>query len=266
MSNQVLGMPVIGGYLGAFWTTVTLIGVFVTSNTAPPPPELKWKEGVAFTNTKLEVEIAGESVDPDGSGVHYYFQWFRNGELVKGADSKTINDKQTTAGETWKVVVTPDDGTLGGSLCGVPWRECAEIGRNAATLELAVQDSPPRPRIRFLNKDNREVTQLAGGTTVQMKLGCTDADDDEARGRAIEKAAAAGQPPAPVDPNAPDPCTYDIQWVNVDSPPAPGEKSPLNGTSLPGSQTKSGQVWKAIVVATKDGVAGEPAEAKLNIL
>jgi hypothetical protein len=266
VSNRVIGVPVLIGYLTAWWGGVAVLLVVITSNTPPPPPEVKWKEAEIFTNTKLDVEIKTESVDPDNNLVTYYYQWRKNGQLVEGKDGRSIPDKEITAGETWEVIVTPDDGTLGSSFCSVPWRECTELGKNAAVLSVTVKDSPPRARVRFLNDAGQEVTQFPAGTTIKAKLACMDPDTEKERARAAEAATKKGEAIPQRDPNEVDPCTYAIQWVNADVPLPEGQTSQYTTDTLPASAAKSGETWKAIVTASANGVTGEAVEAKVRIL
>lgn len=266
MSNRVIGVPVLIGYLTAWWGGVAGLLVYITSNTPPPPPEIKLKEADVYTSTKLDIEIVTESADPDGNLVTYYYQWKKNGQLVEGKDGRSVPDKELTAGETWEAIVTPDDGTVGSSMCSFPWRKCAELGKNAATLSITVKDSPPRARVRFLNANGQEVTQFPANTAIKAKLSCMDPDTEKERARAAEAAAKKGENLPPPDPNAPDPCTYDIYWVNADVPPVEGQAPQYTTDTLPGNATKSGETWKAIVTATGGGVKGEPVEAKVRIL
>ena len=285
MAKNVVGTPVVAGYLAVFWGSVAALSIFVTSNAAPLAPEIAFKEDPAFTNTKLEVKIVTPSNDPDGAapaaegeaggkeGVRYYYKWYKNGQLQEGLDRASVADKLLTKGDTWKVQVTPDDGSMGSSLCSMPWRDCAEIGKNAAEKEVVIADSPARARIRFVNSSGQEVTQLSAGGSVQSKLSCSDPDEEKEKARAAEaaaKAAAASGQPAPTppadDPNAVDPCTYEVQWINVDAPPAEGAVNPYTSPTLPSGVAKSGEIWKLIAIATKDGVPGSAVEAKIRIL
>ena len=138
MSNRVIGVPVLVGYLTAWWGGVAALLVYITSNTPPPPPEIKWKEAEVYTTTKLDVEIVKDSQDPDNNLVTYFYQWRKNGQLVEGKDGRSISDKEITAGDTWEIIVTPDDGTIGSSMCSFPWRKCAVLGENAAVLSVTV--------------------------------------------------------------------------------------------------------------------------------
>ncbi|HMV67642.1 MAG TPA: hypothetical protein PKA64_12390 [Myxococcota bacterium] len=267
MSNRVIGVPVLVGYLTAWWGGVAALLVYITSNTPPPPPEIKWKEAEVYTTTKLDVEIVKDSQDPDNNLVTYFYQWRKNGQLVEGKDGRSISDKEITAGDTWEIIVTPDDGTIGSSMCSFPWRKCAVLGENAAVLSVTVKDSPPRARVRFLNDAGQEVTQMNAGVAVKAKLACMDPDTEKERARAAEEATKAGQPIPQRDPNEPDPCTYDIHWMNVDAPP-PAEGTPWQYTTdtLPPGAAKSGETWKAVVTASAGGVTGEAIEAKVRIL
>lgn len=264
MSNRIIGTPMLIGYLAVFWGAVSVLTVVITSNTPPTPPELKWKEAEIFTTTKIEVEIGTESVDADGDAVRYFYTWTKNGEAFEN-DSRTIHEKHITGGETWEVTVTPDDGTMGGTFCFLPWRECAEMGKNDAKLTVVVKDSPPRARVRFLNPDGREVTEMPGSAAIPPKLSCMDPDDEKARMRAAEAAVkAGGTPPPPADPSQ-DPCTYEITWINTNNPPAEGAPPTFAGPILPAGAAKAGETWLVRGIATANGVTGATTEVKLRI-
>lgn len=285
MSNKVISVPVLVGYLSVFWGGLSVLGVWITTNTPPPPPELKLKEANVFATTKIEVEIDKDSVDPDGNLVTYLYQWTKNGQIVPEKDGRVIPEKELTKGDVWEVTVTPNDGTLGGYFCSVPWRACTVLGENAAKLSITVKDSPPRARIRFISDEGREVSQMAGGKAVTTRFACSDPDTEKEKQRKAEAAAAAGQTLPPEPPKA-DNCSYEYRWVNVDVPepegtppkfagvfpPESGRPVNADGTPkpseivLPGGQTKSGETWKVIVTATENGVKGEPFEGKLKVL
>jgi hypothetical protein len=290
VSNKVIAVPVLLGYLGVFWGGVAGLSVWITSNKPPMAPEVKFKEANIFATTKIEVEIAKEAEDPDGDLVTYMYGWTRNGAEVEAKDGRVIPDKELNAGEVWEVTVTPNDGTIGAcyALFGVeimPWRQCAEIGKNAAKLAVTVKDSPPRARIRFINDEGREVTQLPGGKNVVTRLSCMDPDLERAKQRRAEAAAAKGETVTP-EPPKPDICSYEYRWVNIDVPepegtpprfagvypPESGAPTNPDGTpkppeiQLPAGVTKSGEVWKLVVTAAADGVKGDVFEAKLKIL
>lgn len=261
MSNRIIAAPVLFGYLGLFWGGIAALFVFLTMNTPPGAPTLKWKETEVFTTTKLEVEIEADSVDPDGDVVTYLYQWTKNGEPVGDKDSRTISDKHLTAGEVWEVTVTPNDGTMGSTACMFPWRDCADLGKNAAKLTMTIADSPPRTRIRFLNADGREVTQLTAGTDVSAYLSCMDPDVEKEKARAAD----AGTPIPPPPPGTPDPCTYEVYWVNQDAPPAEGTPPEHTTPTLPAAASKAGETWKIYAKATADGVTGKESEAKIRL-
>jgi hypothetical protein len=266
VSNRIIGTPVLVGYLAVFWGGVSALLIFLSTNSPPGAPELKWKEAEIFTTTKLDVEIEKDSVDPDGDSIHYLYQWKRNGEIVAGKDSRQVSDKELTVGETWEVIVTPNDGTFGGSGCGLPWRECSAFGVGSATLSVTIADSPPRARVRFFTAEGRETSQLPGGVDLEAKLSCMDPDTEKERARAAEKAADAGTPLPPRDPNEPDPCTYDVYWIPADTVLAEGTEPPARGPKLPAALAKPGTAWKVVATASSSGLTGQASEAKLRVL
>ncbi|MEC7987526.1 MAG: SUMF1/EgtB/PvdO family nonheme iron enzyme [Myxococcota bacterium] len=63
----------------------------------------------------LSCNLDTASVDPDGSGVSYTYEWSVNGTVNTSYTSDTIPASDTIAGEEWICTVTPSDGTLEGS-------------------------------------------------------------------------------------------------------------------------------------------------------
>ncbi len=258
MARRDISTPIVGLYLGVFWTGVALLGVYITSNGAPSAPELKWAEEPVMTITKLELQIATESVDPDGDSIDYTFVWKRNGVVDETKSSKTVPAKDTRSGDTWDVIVTPNDGTFEGWGCGLPWRDCA--GAISATASVTIQNTPPTARLRFIGAEEAEITSYDGKSDVSLQLSCVDADAmnndrDEAAAR-----RAAGSPPFTPEELAarPDPCTYTVAWWPADATPAEGEVSEYTGLMLDKKTLASSKAgWKVSVVAN-DGEADGP--------
>lgn len=262
MARRDIGTPVVIGYLLGFWSLVGLLGVYATTNEAPGAPVLKWKDDPAFTTTKLDIQIATEAVDPDGDAVSYAFVWKKNGEVQADKASRTIPAKEVRVGETWEVIVTPDDGTMGGSMCGLPWRDCA--GATSASLSITIQNSPPTPRVKFVRPDGTEVLEDDGTGDVQLQLSCMDPDLIDADRDSVVAAKAAGEA---ADAAAKvDPCTYKIQWWPADKVPAEGEVSEVVATLLDAKTRKASTVgWKVVVVANDGEIDGLPQEAVLPL-
>ncbi len=270
MANRNIGVPVLAVYLLAWWGAIAWLLVMMTSNSAPGAPTLKWRDdGVVTTTTKLVALVDTESIDKNGDKVTYTYRWYKNGELVPESAGKSIKTQDTLAGESWEVVVTPDDGTSGGGwMCDLPWRECAGDPAKDARISATVENSPARPRIRFVDDEEVEPEKFTDRDDVHLSLSCNDADFVDQRRRALVAAKAAGQEVPKADPDAPDPCTYTISWY-MDEEPVEGEEEPevtdeeeevvscpeseYTETVLPSKATEVDQKWNVCVIAN-DGV------------
>ena len=62
----------------------------------------------------LVCEIAVESTDPDGDTVTYSFTWYKDDDPQPGIETDTVASANTTRGDIWKCVVTPNDGVVDG--------------------------------------------------------------------------------------------------------------------------------------------------------
>ncbi|MEC7987594.1 MAG: Ig-like domain-containing protein, partial [Myxococcota bacterium] len=82
-------------------------------NGVPSQPTLELTPDPAYTDDSLSVS-ATNSVDPEGSPVNYTYEWFQDGTLTTHTGS-SVPASDTSKGETWKVRVTPNDGTADGA-------------------------------------------------------------------------------------------------------------------------------------------------------
>ena len=271
VSNREIGTAGVVVYIAAFWAAMAALGVYITSNTAPTAPELAWQDEAATTLTKMTVNIARESQDRDGNEVSYTYAWFRNGEPVEGRITQNMSSKESKKGDVFKVVVTPDDGTMGGWGCGLPWRECA--GAVTSELEVTVGNALPRARIDFANADG-EIIELAPDARrddVYLDLSCSDPDQNdierELRLAAKEKGETYKKPE-----DAPDPCTYTIDWFKlefdangerIEREEVPEGEEPVRSeyteAMLPKRTANKGEAWEVVVVANDGDEDGESA-------
>lgn len=273
MSNREIGMPMIVGYLGAWWGGVAMLFILVTSNNAPPPPELAWESDKPLTTTKIALKMPEFPVDADGDSVDYTYAWTRNGEPMPAKTGTSVPGRETMSGEVWEVSVTPNDGTMDSWGCYLPWRECAEVGKNVAKLSITVANSPPRARVVFVDDKGVEFAddEAPVRKDIHLALSCFDPDVADRKRAAAADAQAAPTPPPPAEgavPAAPpvDPCTYKVSWWKADEEPEEGAVSEFIEPMLPGRVTKLDESWKVVVIANDGEDDGEPVEETIKIV
>jgi len=84
-------------------------------NALPTAPTVSITPDPAITSDGLTATATG-SVDPDGSGpVTYRYAWYENGTLSGASTSAVFPAGSTTKHSTYRVVVTPSDGTGDGA-------------------------------------------------------------------------------------------------------------------------------------------------------
>lgn len=288
VSNRTIGTPILALYVLAWWGALFALFVFVTQNTAPLEPQVEWKDEVMTTTSKLAFDIVEDAPDPDGDEVVYIYQWYRDGELLPDAAGTSISSKETLSGQEWKVVITPDDGTFEGAGCGMPWRECVHVGDHAVTLTTTIANTPPRPRVRFMDAPEpeeelaedeegpQELEEAPYREPVYLKLSCYDPDVTDRERLARAEAQEAGEE---FEKSEEDPCSYDIRWFKVefdengeeiepepevdpeaeeaadgeegDEEPAPyeGMESEYTEPMLPGRTASPDDLWDVVVIA-----------------
>jgi hypothetical protein len=90
-----------------------LLNRLVGFNNPPTQPTVTIAPTAPTAKDALKA-TASASVDPDGDPVTYSYQWYRNGKLQTGRTYPTLAAQWTKAGQTWKCVVTPNDGHVDG--------------------------------------------------------------------------------------------------------------------------------------------------------
>ncbi|MEC7984005.1 MAG: Ig-like domain-containing protein, partial [Myxococcota bacterium] len=81
-------------------------------NTPPPAPTVEITPNPSNTSDVLQVLLT-ESADADGDAISYTYQWYQNGTTTSYT-SETVVSTATSAGDLWKVRVTPNDGFVDG--------------------------------------------------------------------------------------------------------------------------------------------------------
>lgn len=87
----------------------------ITVNGVPTAPGVSLTPDPAWTDDVLTVSIDTASTDPNGDPITYTYAWYVNGALSAASTSSTLPASATTRGETWEVVVTPNDGLSDGA-------------------------------------------------------------------------------------------------------------------------------------------------------
>ena len=80
-------------------------------NGAPSAPGVVLTPDPAATTDDLVASITTPSIDPDGDTVTYDYAWWRNGVASTASTSAVMPASETSRGDTWRVVVTPNDGS-----------------------------------------------------------------------------------------------------------------------------------------------------------
>jgi hypothetical protein len=81
----------------------------------PTAPEVSIEPSEPDTLDNLEAKITIPSTDPDGDPVTYRHEWFVDGVEQLDLTDTTVSHELTQKGETWEVVVTPNDGYADGT-------------------------------------------------------------------------------------------------------------------------------------------------------
>ncbi len=89
------------------WTATSIT---FTVDAVPTAPVVTLGPTGARTDDDLDVAITTPSTDADGDPITYDYAWFVDGVASGASTSSTLPASATSRGETWTVVVTPDDG------------------------------------------------------------------------------------------------------------------------------------------------------------
>ena len=88
--------------------------VTFTINGLPSAPSISLTPDPATTSDALQVSIDTASSDPEGDTISYAYSWYQDGVLSGASSSSTLPSSATSRGESWRAVVTPNDGTHSG--------------------------------------------------------------------------------------------------------------------------------------------------------
>lgn len=135
-----------GSYSGMTQYAVTCLQLPV--NHPPTQPTVDVTPNTPKTADILTCTITGPSTDPDADLVTYDYEWYKGGVHQATYDklgtydlSATVPAAATTKGDTWKCVVTPNDGQIDG-----PSGEDSVTLVNTAPTQPVVDVTPDTPK------------------------------------------------------------------------------------------------------------------------
>ena len=142
----------------------------VVSNGLPGAPSVSITPSTPSSSDNLLANASG-SIDPEGSSVTYQYEWQKNG-LSTTHTSNIVPSSDTTRGELWTVIATPNDGQHNGT----PAQASVTIENSAPTPSSininptsAYNDSTLTCTALFQDDDGDSITstyQWAEGTTI----------------------------------------------------------------------------------------------------
>jgi hypothetical protein len=133
--------------------------VTLTVNALPTAPTVSISPDPATTSDALVARASG-STDPDGSGtVTYAYAWYESGVLSSSSSTATFPASATTKGLSYRVVVTPNDGTGDGA---------------SGEAEITVDNSPPVLSTPTISPS----PTVSSSDTLTCSASATDADGD----------------------------------------------------------------------------------------
>ena len=83
-------------------------------NEAPGAPQIALNPGQPTTTEDISVLFLALTADGNKDDVTHSFQWFQDGTRRADLTTDPVPASETTKGETWKVVVVPNDGEFDG--------------------------------------------------------------------------------------------------------------------------------------------------------
>ncbi|HUV43683.1 MAG TPA: PKD domain-containing protein, partial [Dehalococcoidales bacterium] len=90
-------------------------GTITISNSPPTAPVVDVTPDAPVTGDDLLCSITTASTDPDDDDITYSYAWYKDDVLQPGLTTDAVPAASTAEGETWKCVVTPNDGTDSGA-------------------------------------------------------------------------------------------------------------------------------------------------------
>jgi hypothetical protein len=91
----------------------------IVANTPPGPATIRLQPAAPRAGRPVRCEIVSKSEDADRDAVRYRFAWQRNGVGQPfAASSQEVPPRLVKAGDRWRCLVTPTDGSEDGSPAG----------------------------------------------------------------------------------------------------------------------------------------------------
>lgn len=136
----------------------SVVAIDLLVNARPTAPAVSLSPDPALTGDELVASAAG-SIDPDDSGsVVYAYAWYEDGVLSAASTTDTFPATDTKRDSTYRVVVTPSDGTGDGA---------------TGEAEVTIVNTPP-----VLTGTTLSASTVVVGDTLTCSAVATDADDD----------------------------------------------------------------------------------------
>lgn len=157
---RVVVTPMAGATAGPTAEASVTIG-----NSAPTAPTVTLAPAAPADSDSI-VATASGSTDADGDAISYTWAWYRDDQIQTSVTDNTVSAALTSAGETWRAVATPTDGTLTGSK--------GEAAVTVAADAPSEATKPTAPTIKITPEDPSADVDLtvtasgsvAGGATV----------------------------------------------------------------------------------------------------
>ena len=105
-------------YDGDSWGDYSNSSALTIINTPPTAPVVDVLPDNPGNDDDLVANIVVASTDIDNDTITYSYQWYKNDVLQPGQTGTMVSKLLTSAGDTWKVVVTPNDGEEDGATAG----------------------------------------------------------------------------------------------------------------------------------------------------
>ncbi len=134
-------------------------------NEPPTPPVVDIIPDSPQTSDHLLCTITTQSTDPDGDAISYSYAWYKDGVLQPELTADTVDSSNTQCGESWKCVVTPNDGFLDGPSGG----DEAVIYWGIWTKFSAMEVLPEAESVRPWTTGGRFETEVASGGVLTIK-------------------------------------------------------------------------------------------------
>jgi hypothetical protein len=108
-------------------------------NKPPTAPVVTISPSNPKTDADLKANVITAATDPEGAAVALRFQWVKNGSPQGDLTTDTVPASKTAKGDSWTVVVTPNDGKVDGT----PGQATVTIANTAPTATVSFDPATP---------------------------------------------------------------------------------------------------------------------------